>query len=325
MKSGENDLLNKLEDGLRKKYNEIDAEKILDLIYRLSILVCIERNDAENKRLQTERKKDEKELKRLKDKEGLVEELTELKKQKAKEIKKIDKTINNNELLIKEFNKRNEKLPKYKKIFGPDVLLGTLKREREKLLTEIDEANKLLDAKNYVEEVTRLEKDLDLLREIENLKNKEKYKLEIQKLFIKCLEDSIYKIDTPEHKKHIISLFHILRYYNFILFDENRFIKDVEELRENIEILEEKVILKLYDFKVLNPITKDIETDVGIIKPILNTRILDLGKVVIQTIKQGNDILVKAYDGSIEEIEFSIENLNNVEFKNKKKIKLFAK
>ena len=76
---------------------------------------------------------------------------------------------------------------------------------------------------------------------------------------------------------------------------------------------------------MLNPITKDIETDVGIIKPILNTRILDLGKVVIQTIKQGNDILVKAYDGSIEEIEFSIENLNNVEFKNKKKIKLFAK
>ena len=325
MKTPKDNLLQSLENKLNEEYNELDVEKLLDLIYRLSIIVCTQRNEKEKEMLQNERKNDEKELNRLKNKKNLVDELTELKKQKAKEIEKLDKIINNNELLIAEFDKRNENLSKYKKIFSPEVLLGTLKKEREKALLEINNANKLLDAKNYIDEVTRLEKDLSLLNEIEMTQNKEKYKLEIQKLFIKCLENSIYKVDTFEHKKYIISLFHVLRYYNFILFDENKFIKDVEEFKEDLEELQEKVIMKLYDYKALNPITKDIETDIGIIKPILNTRILDLGKVIVELQKQENNILVKIYDGNIEEVEFSIENLNNVEFKNKKKIKLFAK
>lgn len=325
MNSEGNNLLENLEKRLKQEYNEIDIEKLLNLIYRLSLIVCAERNKEEKKRLEAERKNDEKELERLKNKEALIEELTNLKKKKAKEIENLDKIINNNELLIAEFDKRNEKLTKYKKIFSPDVLLATIKKERKQALNEIEEANKLLDARNYVKEVTRLEKDLDLLQEIKNTNNKENYKIEIQKLFIKCLENSIYKVDTLEHKKHIVSLLHILRYYNFILFDENRFIKDVEELQESIESLEEKIILKLYDFKMLNPITKDIETDIGIIKPILRTRILDFANIIIQPIKQENNILIKIYDGNIEELEYSIENLNNVDFKNKKKIKLFAK
>ena len=298
MNSEGNNLLENLEKRLKQEYNEIDIEKLLNLIYRLSLIVCTERNKEEKKRLEAERKSDE---------------------------EKLDKIINNNELLMEEFDKRNEKLTKYKKIFSPDVLLATIKKERKQALNEIEEANKLLDARNYVKEVTRLEKDLELLQEIKNTNNKENYKIEIQKLFIKYLENSIYKVDTIEHKKHIILLFHILRYYNFILFDENRFIKDVEELQEPIESLEEKIILKLYDFKMLNPITKDIETDIGIIKPILRTRILDFANIIIQPIKQENNILIKIYDGNIEELEYSIENLNNVDFKNKKKIKLFAK
>ena len=325
MNSEGNNLLENLEKRLKQEYNEIDIEKLLNLIYRLSLIVCTERNKEEKKRLEAERKSDEEKLERLKNKEALIEELTNLKKKKAKEIEKLDKIINNNELLMEEFDKRNEKLTKYKKIFSPDVLLATIKKERKQALNEIEEANKLLDARNYVKEVTRLEKDLELLQEIKNTNNKENYKIEIQKLFIKYLENSIYKVDTIEHKKHIILLFHILRYYNFILFDENRFIKDVEELQEPIESLEEKIILKLYDFKMLNPITKDIETDIGIIKPILRTRILDFANIIIQPIKQENNILIKIYDGNIEELEYSIENLNNVDFKNKKKIKLFAK
>ncbi len=325
MKSEENNLLENLERRLKKEYNEIDIEKLLNLIYRFSLIICAQRNKEEKGRLESESKKEESKLERLRNKEALIEELTDLKKKKAKEIEKLDKIINNNELLIREFDERNEKLTKYKKIFSPDVLLATIKKERKQALIEIEEANKLLEAKNYVKEVTILENDLDLLKEIRNTDNKENYKIEIQKLFIKCLEDSIYKVDTQEHKKHIISLLHILRYYNFVLFDENRFIKDVEELKEDIEAVQEKILLKLYDFKVLNPITKDIETDIGIIRPILSTRILDFANIIIQPIKQENNILIKVYDGNIEELEYSIENLNNVDFKNKKKIKLFAK
>ena len=99
-----------------------------------------------------------------------------------------------------------------------------MKKERRKALSDIDECNKLLDAKTYVETKNKLENSLELLRNIKIPKYKERYKIELQKLFIKCLEDEIYKINAMEDKRPAISLLYIVRYYKFIAFDDERFI-----------------------------------------------------------------------------------------------------
>ncbi len=317
--------LEKLEQELKKQYNSKNIQELLDYICRLSIIVCIERNKNEKKRLIDEKEWDEKELQRMQDKNALVEELTKTKKEKQKEIGKLDEIINNEDLLKKEFEERNKNLAEYKKIYSVENLLGTLKRERNKALNEIEECNKLLDAKSYVKRKEELEENLKLLKEIKTPKNKEKYKIKIQKLFIKCLEQNIEKIEAPEQKKRAIALLRMVRYYNFVLFDENIYIKDIGELREDLDSLEGKILLKLFEIKALNPITKDLETDVGITKPILSTRIVELENVNLQVKKQENKIEIKVYDGNILELEFRIENLNGVELKGKKKVKLFAK
>lgn len=319
------DQLDKLEKQLKQQYNSQNIQELLDYIYRLSIIVCVERNKNEKKRLMDEKEWDEKELKKLQDKNALVEELTKTKKEKQKQIGKLDEIINNEKLLKKEFEERNKNLEEYKKIYSVENLLGTLKRERNKALNEIEECNKLLDAKGYVKRKEELEKNLQLLKEIKTPKNKEKYKIKIQKLFIKCLEQNIEKIEEQEHRKQAIELLRIIRYYNFVLFDENIYIKDIGELREDLDNLEGKILLKLFEIKALNPITKDLETDVGITKPILSTRIIELENINLQVKKQENKIEVKVYDGKALELEFRIENLNRVELKGKKKIKLFAK
>lgn len=323
--NNQKEVIKKLEIGLEERYGEDRAKKLLDYIYRLSIIVCIQRNKNEKQRLLEEREWDEKEIKRLKDKPKLVEELTKIKKEKAKEIKRLDKIIRSEELLHEEFVARNEKLSEYRKIFSEENLLGTLKKERKKALNEIDEANKLLDAKNYVERRKEIENNLDLLKDVKSSRNKEKYKIELQKLFIECFEENIYKIHSVEQKKEAIALLHIIRYYKFIPFNNERFIKDVEELQDDIERIEGKLLYTLYEIKALNVITKDLETDVGIIKPIFETRIMDLSNVNIQVIKENGRIAVNVYDGDILEIEFTIQNLNRVEFKSKKKVKLFTK
>lgn len=320
------DMLEKLEDALTKHYNENDVKRLLKLIYRLSILVCIGRNKLEKARLLEEKEWDKKELEKLKCKQDLVQNLTETKKLRAKEIKELDKIINDEELLLKEFDRRNAELSEYKKIFSPENLLGTLKKERKKALNEIEEANMLLDAKKYLERKQELEQKLDILKNIEKPnKFKEQYKIEIQQIFMRCMKEQIDKMVTNEHKRQAISLLHILRYYNFVLFDEERFIGDVEELREELEELQARMLIKLYDLKILNPITKDLETDVGILKPIFDTRIMDLEGVMIQAKIEGDRILIGIYDGNTLELEFTIENLNNVQLKGKKKVKLFAK
>ena len=320
------DMLEKLKNQLIKHYNESDIDKLLRLIYRLSILVCVQRNENERKRLLDEKEWDMKELEKLNSKKDFVQELTEIKKQKAKEIKKLDEIINDEGLLLKEFDKRNSKLSEYKKIFSPENLLGTLKKERKKALNEIEEANLLLDAKKYLNRKNELERNLDILNDIEKPEEfKVIYKIEIQKIFIRCMKEQIDKMITSEHKREAISLLHILRYYNFVLFDDERFIGEVEEIREELEDLQGKILIKLYDLKVLNPITKDLETDIGIIKPIFDTRIIDLEGITIQTRIVGDRIEVLVYDGNSLELEFTIENLNNVQIKGKKKVKLFSK
>lgn len=326
IKSGnQKTLIEKLSEKISRKYGEERANKLVEYICRLSIIICISRNKNEKKRLLDEREWDQKELERLKDKPKLVEELTKIKKDKANEIKRLDKIIPNEELLEKEFQERNAKLSEYKKIFSVENLLGTLKKERKKALNEIEESNKLLDAKNYVSRIEELEKNLDLLKDAKTTRNKNKYKIELQKVFISCMEEEIYKINSVEQKKRAIMLLHILRYYKFIPFDEKRLIKDVEELKEDIDRIEGKLLYNLYEIRALTPITKDIETNIGIIKPILETRIMDLGKINIQIIKQEDRIAVKIYDIDILELEYTIPNLNKVELKSKKKVKLFTK
>jgi len=318
------DTMEKLEEKLKTEYDEDTVNKLLNLIYKISIIICTGRNKKEKQRLLDEKLWDEKEFERLNDKKKLVAELTRIKKEKAKEIEKIDKMLNDEIALAMEFEKRNENLPKYKKIFSVSNLKTTIRKERKKAISDIDECNKLLDAKNYVKRKQELEKNIDLLEQVQNLRNKEKYKIEIQKIFIKCLEERIDKIEKEEQKKELIQFFSILRYYNFVVYDEENFIKDIEALGEQIENLEEITINKLYNFKVINPITKDIETDIKIIKPILISRIMNLTNVHIQAINKDKRLEINIFDGDIQELGFEIENTKDIKSKGKK-IRLFAK
>ncbi len=319
------ELLEKLEEKLKSEYDPEKTEELLKLIYKISIIICTQRNKNEKARLEDEKAWDEKELTRLNDKENLVIELTKAKKDSAKEIKKIDKMLNDPILLAKEFEKRNASLSEYKKIFSVENLAGILKKERKKALHDIEEANELLDAKKYIAKKEKLEKNLDLLKEIKNDRNKEKYKIDIQKIFIKCLEEKIDGIDETEQKKELLQFLYILRYYNFIVYDDERFIKDVEPLQDEIQELIEKVIIKLYKLKAINSITKDLETDIKIIKPLLETRIMNLANVNVQVERNDKNIEVEIYDGDILELTFELENSKQIEVKNRKKIKVFAK
>ena len=318
------DTMEQLEEKLKSEYNDILVDKLLSLIYKISIIICTENNKKEKKRLLDEKSWDEKELDRLNDKKKLVTELTKTKKEKAKEIEKIDKMLNDEVLIAMEFEKRNEKLPQYQKIFSVENLKGTIKKERKKALAEIEECNKLLDAKNYVEKKQELEKNVALLSEVQNSRNKEKYKMTMQKIFINCLEDKIQKIVKEEQKKELVQFFKILRYYNFVVYDKERFIKDVEALSEEMDNLEEMIIKKLYSFNLLNPLTKDIKTDLKIIKPILNSRIMNLENVYIQAINREKRLEISVFDGDIQELGYEIENIKEIKSKGKK-IRLFGK
>lgn len=52
---------------------------------------------------------------------------------------------------------------------------------------------------------------------------------------------------------------------------------------------------------------------------------MNLENIIIQAELQNNKINVNIFDGNVLELGFLINNLNNIELKNRKKVKLFTK
>lgn len=304
------DYIKLMKEKLIEVYKEENAREILNQIYKISIIICTQKNEAEKKRLLEEREILEKELDRLKDKIKLSNDISNIKKESLKRIKQIDNILNNKNLLEEEYVKRNEKRATYNKIFSISHLTEILNKERNKELKIIEENNLLLDPKHYVQTVCNLEKQLELLKDIGDNKqeeNKYKYVINLQKVFIKCF---YIKIENAKEKEEIINLLYMLRYYNLIFITQTEQIKDTKELKKDLNDIEKNLIKKAYDLKVLNIITNEIEVNDEIIINILKTKIISLENIGIELKQTEENLEVNIYDGNVFEKTIIIPKFN---------------
>lgn len=320
------DYIKLIQEELNSIYGEENAKEILNKIYKISIIICTEKNETEKRRLLEEREILEKELERLKDKINLSNEISNIKKASLKKIKEIDNILNDKKLLEKEYEKRNAKRATYNKIFSISHLTEILNKERKKELKIIEENNLLLDPKHYVQTINNLERQLELLEDIgydKQDENKFKYLINLEKIFIKCM---YIKIQDVTQKEEIINLLYMLRYYNLIFITEREQIKDTEELKGDLVTIEKVLIKKAYDLKVLNIITNEKEVNNEIIINILKTKIISLENIAIELKQNGESLEVNIYDGDVFEKTIIIPKFDkkNVQMKFGKIQRIFS-
>lgn len=311
-----------LEKSFETLYGQEQAKEFINLVYKISIILSANENEEERKRLLSERKWIENEYNRLNNKNKLLDDITASKKIIMDKIKNIDIILNNKELLAEEYKKRNSKLPEHSRIFSISHFSEILYREREKELQSINEYNKLLEPKNYTKMKLKFEKDLELLSNIKlegKIKNNvTKQMLNLQMAFLNCFEIQIEKADN---KKEIIYLLYALRYYNFIPFSKTECIKDVKELRAKIVELENNLIEKMYEYKIIN---KNME--LNLVDKIFYTKIIKLENIEYE-LKKGkeNNVALILYDEETiaETINVDINDVNTNKIKFNKKYKFF--
>lgn len=277
-------------------YGEDNANAILNEIYKISIIICTNKNEREKKRLLDEREMLQNELNRLQDKKRLLNEISQIKKEALKKIKEIDNILNDKKLLEEEYIKRNEKRATYNKIFSIIHLTEILGKERNKQLRIIEENNLLLEPKHYVETIDNLEKQLELLKDIGKDDNKFEYLINLQKDFIRCF---YIKIKNAKEKEEIINLLYMLRYYNLIFITETQKIKDIKEIQKDLEEIEKLLIKRAYELKAIHLITSEEEVNNKIIINILKTKIISLENIGIELKQNGDSLEVNIYDGDI--------------------------
>lgn len=305
---------------LNYKLNEMlerkEAEELLYLIFKLSIIICSENDAKENKRLKEEFSWNTKELKRLNDTVKLVKESSNIKAKAIQQIEKIDKTLNDKKLFEKELKRINAKETEFR-ILTPDDLENRLNRQRRKLENQIKEANNMLYVKQYMAIKSKIIQENNLLKAIEETDKKEEYILKVQKYFIKGITS---KILLEENRKQIIDLMYILRYYEFLPYFNEIYIRDIEELKGAINNTEDVLIDKLMELKIVNRFSNNKELDKEIIKKIFSIRMVNLENINIEFVDD-NEVIF--YDVETIEKKFIIEN-EGTKLKYNKKIKLFA-
>ena len=252
-------------------------------------------------------------------KREFINQISQEKKDYSKEIERIDKILNNNELLKKEYYSRNEKLPNKQKIFSVSYLVGILDKERADLIQKIEECNKIILPKEFVEQKSKLEEEVKFLNDIIET-NKNTAMIDLATEFLEQIKNVILKI-KEEQKEKLISCIYKIRYYRYIPIDNNLFMKDVEELNQKFEDIIKLLIKKAQELKIWDTFSEDKDLTYTILKEIFNTKIISLQNLNIQCSYQNKILTVEYYDDTILESAINVD-IDSVKIK--KKIKLFV-
>ena len=319
------DIIKIFREELEKIHNKQKVDEFLNLIYKISIDACIIKNELEKNRLFDEKKFLLKEYEEINNKQEYLTKITEIKKNNNIEIRKIDTILSSKESLLKEYVKRNEKLPKYNQLYSVVHLKEILNKQRRKLLSEIENCNQKLDPQNYIKNKTELKEQLDLLANVEqesfNFKIIEENIIKLQEVFINFFEQ---KIIQAEEKEDLLKLVYLLRYYKFIPLARG-YVKDAKSLLQLIEKLEEKLLLKLWEQKAINKSILEDKINIKILKNIFDTKIINILNIQIKLIKNKDKIDLELYDAEVLEktIQTDIEQNEIINIKLNKKIKIF--
>lgn len=300
------DYIDMLKQQVIVEYGVKIGNKFNDILYKNLMYLYINSNQKAKEELIKIKSKYKKQLEIMQNKEKFLEELTNEKKRFNRKINAIDKIQNDKNLLKKQYEKRSKK---YEKLTIKEWN-DELKKERTALLKKITECNELIQPKEYIRRMENIKNKYDFLESIQRDQT-----LELCRMFLLGLRE---KIKNIENKKEIIELIYELRYYRFIMY-ENEFLKDIKELKISFAKTIKSLIDKATKLKVIENVSEDSKENFVILKMIFDTQIIDLQSISIEPKEENNIIYLQYYDGKVLESK-KITQAKKIKIKKKTKI-----
>lgn len=322
------DYIELLNENLNKTYGKKITEEFLDVVYKLSILLDFRYDKKAKEEINKLKKEIDNEYEEVIDSESFVEKITQEKINLTKEIKYIDETINNENMLQQEYIRRNEVLPLKNKIFSVRILSKKMEDERKEYIDQLEKLNELLNPRNFVKYKKQLqekEKYLQVLNCFNIDEEIKRYIIELQNIFYKCF---VIKVQKAQTKQEITKIIYEFRYYCMLPYDQDIYIYEVKELKRQIEYMQREIIKKACEFKVINTFAKDDELNYKIIENIFYNRNINLEELYIKIVKEKDKKYVQLFDENAfeqkNEILYGQEfDKKDLEVKFNKKIRIF--
>lgn len=312
-KDGIIDYLEQFVEETIRKYGEDIANQQKELLMKISIASSILNNSEFAQQICEKIKKINEEITIYEDTKKKIIDTSNNKKQLLQELNKIEKLLSQNSKLKEEYEKINEEAPLGEKIFNIKKFKKQIENRKKQLLEKIEQANYLLNPSNYLEEKNKLLEQKQKLENMELSKEQlEELLIEFIKNFLKCFEILIEKTTDEED---ILKLIYKFRYFMLLPFNSEKSVKDLNELKENIEKAEKKLVQKAKQKKVISDIPFDV------MKHVLETRIIILEGLYYKITSESEKKYVQIFDENISEEKFEIDTKDKLKLN--KKIKIF--
>lgn len=320
------DYIVKLQEKLSHAYGTQNAILFYKAMYLFLAIVATEKNEKIKKEFVEEKNKVNKEIEIVKNKALYLEKITADKKEVTKKIKRIDEIINNDELLEEELKFRKQKLGKKSKLLNKQYLKAILSNERRMLIENLEKLTYLMNPKNYVSNKIKIQRNCDKINDVLlEMENETYYSslLKFQKQFLKCIET---KVKNTNVKKEILDLVYYIRYYIQLPVNKEKIIKEQDELRMQINTIQDLLITKCINLKMINILVSNPEINYKIIKHIFMSQAVNLDNLELEIKPKYNKLRINVYDEEELEDSFEVEvegTANKINIKSDKKIKLF--
>lgn len=317
------DYFDLFKEQLEEKYGKENKNRFIDILSKISILLSIKFNNIEKENLIIIKQEIEKELNKTQNKELFIENITDRKLEISDKIKEIDTIMNNKDLLQKEYIKRNKKLPLEKKIFSMRILSQIMEKERDKYFKKIEKLNELINPQNFIKYKKEIEEKYKYLKILntENIEEElDKFKIQMQKIFLDCI---MINISKAESKQEIEKIIYDFRYYLLLSYNHERTVQEVEKLQKQIGDVSTLLIDKAIELKAIQKISNDREINYEILKNIFSVRIIKLEDAYLKITKEKNKYFIKIFDENIFEEKIEISKPKDLEIKLNKKIPIW--
>ena len=309
---GEKYVNNLKSSNIEKLHNAVNAD-VLDKMQKLATKFYLDYDENQAKITQENMSKYKEKLEEMEKGQEYIENISKTKKELLSKIKEIDEQLNNPKELRDAYIKHNKDLPNEKKIFSVSHYEEMIQKQRQDILDEIEEYNKLQNPIEFVKIKQEIIDKINYFEEINNIKIED-----LQKTFF---EEFSKMLNDINEKDRLIDYIYKIRYLKYLPVSKNKLMKDIVDFKD----LEKNTIKKCIEKNIITPISNNSETDYLLLKSIFETKNISIESLSIKLNVQDGKLISEIYDGDIldSKNEVKLPKGSNIHLRKTKKVKIF--
>ena len=296
-----------------EKLNTVVEAELLEQMQKIATKFYLEYDENQARIVEQNLKKDKDELEKMEAGSEYVENISNIKKDLLNKIKEIDEQLNDPKELRNAYINHNKNLPNEQKIFSVSHYEEMIQKQRQDILKEIEEYNKLQNPIEFVKIKQELENRIKFAEEVNTIQIED-----LQKVFFKDFSKILGDLNE---KDRLIDYIYKIRYLKYLPVSQDKLMKDVIDFTD----LEKNTIEKCIEKNVITPISNNAKTDYLLLKSLFETRNISIEGLLVKLNVKDGKLISEIYDGDILDStnEVELPKGSNIHLRKTKKVKIF--